>query len=126
MGTLKLPSSGPVYLDTTAVIYSVEKIEPYRTLLYPLWQAAQKGQFGLVSSELLILETLVKPRKDANSVLEATFHQLLFHSRELDLIPVDVSVLDRAASLRATHGFKPPDAIHAATALHSSCTLLVT
>ncbi|MEI8165151.1 MAG: hypothetical protein WCG26_02195 [Chloroflexales bacterium] len=29
MGTLALPTSGLVYLDTDALIYSVEKIAPY-------------------------------------------------------------------------------------------------
>jgi hypothetical protein len=33
MGQLTLPTSGPVYLDTDVVIYSVEKIEPYWSLL---------------------------------------------------------------------------------------------
>ena len=35
MGTLTLPSSGHIYLDTSAIIYSVERIEPYFTLLAP-------------------------------------------------------------------------------------------
>jgi hypothetical protein len=36
MGSLTLPSAGAVYLDTDAIIYSVEKIDPYATLLQPL------------------------------------------------------------------------------------------
>ena len=50
MGSLILPASGPVYLDTNGFIYSVERIEPYGTLLAPMWQAAQAGQFQVVSS----------------------------------------------------------------------------
>ena len=61
MGSLTLPPAGPVYLDANGFIYSVERIEPYRTLLEPMWQLAQAGQFEVVSSELVILETLVKP-----------------------------------------------------------------
>ncbi len=37
MGTLILPASGRVYVDANAVIYAVECIEPYQTLLEPLW-----------------------------------------------------------------------------------------
>jgi hypothetical protein len=29
MGSLTLPAAGTVYLDTDAIIYSVEKIDPY-------------------------------------------------------------------------------------------------
>ena len=61
MGSLTLPATGPIYLDANGFIYSVERIEPYRTVLEPLWQQAQAGQFQIVSSELTLLETLVKP-----------------------------------------------------------------
>lgn len=61
MEPLTLPSAGPIYLDTNGFIYSVERIEPYRTLLEPMWSHAQAGQFEIVSSELVLLETLVKP-----------------------------------------------------------------
>ena len=35
MGPLVLPSTGLVYLDASSLIYSVERIEPHRTLLEP-------------------------------------------------------------------------------------------
>lgn len=51
MGSLTLPSSGSIYLD-------LSRIEPS-------WNRcgckAQAGQFEIVSSELVLLETLVKP-----------------------------------------------------------------
>ena len=33
MGRLILPDQGAIYLDANCYIYSVEEIEPYRTLL---------------------------------------------------------------------------------------------
>jgi hypothetical protein len=36
MGSLILPTSGQIYLDMNIFIYSVEKIEPYFSLLKPL------------------------------------------------------------------------------------------
>jgi len=50
VGTLTLPAAGSVYIDANVTIYSVEKIEPYWTLLRPLWIAAQAGHFIIVSS----------------------------------------------------------------------------
>ena len=40
MGALMLPASGSVYVDANVVIYAVEKIDPYHSLLEPLWLAA--------------------------------------------------------------------------------------
>jgi len=63
-----------VYVDSNAVIYAVERIEPYRTLLEPLWQAAYDGKIAIMTSELTWLETLTKPIRDQNPQLEALFH----------------------------------------------------
>ena len=86
MEALTLPSSGPVYLDTVGFIYSVERIEPYRTLLEPMWLEAQAGRFTVVSSELLVLETLVKPLREGDSTLESVFRSL-FDADEVMLVP---------------------------------------
>ena len=56
MGSLTLPPEGPVYLDASGFIYSVERNPPNSDLLEPMWQQAQAGQFSIVSSELVILE----------------------------------------------------------------------
>ena len=49
MGPLMLPAGGPVYIDANAIIYSVERVEPYGRLLAPMWQA-RAGRFTLASS----------------------------------------------------------------------------
>ena len=61
MGPLRLPSHGAIYLDTSAIIYSVERNEPYLTLLAPVWRQAEAGQFVVVCSELAVAEALVRP-----------------------------------------------------------------
>ena len=40
MGALSLPISGLVYIDTMALIYTVERYPAYWPLLEPLWLAA--------------------------------------------------------------------------------------
>ena len=46
MEPLTLPSSGSIYLDTSALIYSVERNEPYLALLAPAWQQAEAGSLS--------------------------------------------------------------------------------
>ena len=123
MGKLNLPTSGQAYIDANIVIYSVEKIEPYCSLLFSFWQAAQHQQFQVISSDLTILETFVKPFKECDAVLEATFRELLTASKEVRLVPITRAILEKAALLRATIGL---DAIHAATALIEECAVFIT
>ncbi len=39
MGSLNLPSSGIVYVDTAPIIYTLERHADYEALLLPLWTA---------------------------------------------------------------------------------------
>lgn len=124
MGALSIPASGHVYVDANTVIYAVERIEPYRTLLEPLWYAAHQQQISLVTSELTWLETLVKPLRDNNTRLATLFRSFLT-AQEMMLVPATLPIWEHAARLRGV-GLKTPDALHAATALAVGCSLLVT
>ena len=125
MGPLILPDGGPVYMDANAVIYSVERIEQYRALLEPMWQEARSGRFTLASSEIIVLETLVKPLREGNTRLEMLFRSIL-EAAEVRLIPATLALWEQAARLRAETNLSTPDALHAATALQEGCTLFVT
>lgn len=124
MGALILPPSGSVYIDANSAIYAVEQIEPYHSFLAPLWPAAQTGQVSLVTSELTWLETLAKPLRDGNTVLELAFRSFLT-AQEIELIPATIALWEQAARLRAL-GLKTPDALHAATGLAVGCALFLT
>ena len=79
----------------------------------------------MVSSELLVLETLVKPLREGDSTLESVFRSL-FDADEVMLVPTTRTLWEDAARLRAATGLKVPDALHAATAVRAGCTLFVT
>ena len=125
MGPLTLPLTGLIYIDASSLIYSVERVEPYRTLLEPMWQEAQDGNVTIVSSPLLVLEALVKPLRDGNTGIETQYREL-FASNAVRLLDASYQVFEEAASIRAETGLRTPDAIHAATALLAECTLFVT
>ena len=69
MGELTLPESSIVYVDTQILIYSVEKHSAYWSLLRPMWLKSKSGDIQIISSELALLETLVAPLRNADSVL---------------------------------------------------------
>ncbi len=125
MGSLTLPLFGLVYLDASGLIHSVERVEPYRTLLEPMWQEAQDGNLIIVSSPVLVIEALVKPLRDGNTEIELQYLEL-FASNAVRLLDASYQVFEDAARLRAETGLKMPDALHAATALRVDCALFGT
>ena len=123
MGSLMVPSSGLVYFDTNAVIYSVEKNPVYWLILEPLWQAAKARTVDIVSSDLTLMETLVGPLKSNDTALANAYEQL-FQQAQTRLLPLTQIVLREAARLRATTKLKTPDALHLATAQLAGCAPL--
>ena len=73
MEYLTLPDRGPIYLDTSGFIYTVERVEPYYSLLEPMWRQARDGHFVVASSDITILETLVRPLRQGDTFLEGLF-----------------------------------------------------
>jgi predicted nucleic acid-binding protein len=125
MGALNLPESSCIYLDTSAVIYSVERVPDYFSLLEPMWQKLQDDEIAIASSELTLLESLVLPLRNNNTALVSNYEQLLLGSK-VQLIPISQTILRDAAQLRASTNLKTPDAIHAATALSENCSFFLT
>ena len=126
MGKLVLPSSGSVYVDANVIIYQVERVMPYLQIVAPLWDALDAGQQQVITSELTVLEVLIKPIQVGNTALINLFKAVLYSTLDFTCIPITRKTLEDAARLRANMGLKTPDAIHAAAALSSGCALFVT
>ncbi len=125
MGELTLPDSSLVYVDTQILIYSVEKHPTYWSLLRPLWLKSATAEIQIISSELALLETLVAPLRNANSVLITAYETLLL-STEMQLMPITRAILREAAQFRSQTNLRTPDAIHAATAIAHGCSIFLT
>ena len=111
MGAIRLPDRGPICMDACGFIYSVERIEPYRALLEPVWRWAQTGQSAIVTSELSIVETLVKPLREGDAVLQRLFRDLL-NSSEVRLVPTTRVLWEAAAEIRAARGNEYPGTVY--------------
>ena len=125
MEPLELPDAGLVYIDANSLIYSMERVEPYRSLLEPMWQEAQDGNITIVSSPVLLVEVLVKPLRDGDIEIEMQYREL-FRVDAVTLLGASDVVFEDAARLRANTRLAIPDAIHAATAIRAGCDLFVT
>lgn len=125
MAQLRLPETGALYLDACVFIYSVERLEPFRTLLEPIWHQSETGFLSLVTSELTIAEVLVKPIRENDQVLVDIYREQ-FASSEIQLIPTTRLIWEETARLRALTNLRTPDAVHATTALQEGYTAFVT
>ena len=76
-------------------------------------------------SELVRLECRVGPLKRKNTSLLSQFDSF-FASSDLLIAALTRSVCDRAAIIRADHGFRTPDALNLACAVESQWDVFLT
>lgn len=95
-------------------------------MLFRLMQLVEQGAVRAVTSDLTFGELLVKPFAQDQG-LANTYFEILSTSSVLELCQVSREIIIDAARLRSLKkGLKLPDAIHIATAEHSSCDAIIT
>jgi uncharacterized protein len=105
-----------VYLDASAIIYSIESALPFRQKVLDRMAQAENVTGGIIITSILPrLECRVRPMREGNALLLSNY-DLFFTRRSLLVADIDGTVIERATVLRAQLGLKTPDAIHLATA----------
>ena len=117
MGLMADVGPGPLAIDTAIFIYFIEKNPRFLPLIDPLFREADDGTRELVTSALTLLEVLVVPLRARNRSLADRYEALLTRSRGIRLVDMTRDQLRAAAQLRATTGFKTPDALQVAAAI---------
>jgi uncharacterized protein len=115
-----------VLLDTTVWIYHLEQHPEFGVAAGKIIAALRAGTILGVSSELTLLELTVKPLRLERQNVADEYELLLSNFPNLTLEPISRDILLRAASLRASHRLRTPDAIQLATGLEVGATLAIT
>jgi predicted nucleic acid-binding protein len=79
----------------------------------------------LLTSETGRLECRVKPIRDHDHELLATYDQFFAH-RVKEASEITREVIDSPTELRTKYNFKTPDSIHLAAAITSACEVFLT
>lgn len=113
--------SGKVYLDTNVFIYAVEAVPEYAAAIETLFGRIDDRSLVAVTSELTLGEVLAKPFEVGRQDIAATYEDMLTPSAWLSVLPVERSILIRAARIQSQLALRLPDAIHVATAVAAGC-----
>jgi predicted nucleic acid-binding protein len=126
MGALILAKRSRIYLDTNVFVAAYESIGARSDHGWWILEAAEKGEYQIVTSELTLAELLVRPISEGNDELRAIYEAILSNSEEMMVVPVRREVLIASARLRSARaGLRMPDAIHCATAMMNNCSAMV-
>ncbi len=106
------------FLDASALIYLIEGAPPLAGKVRTQLQALETTHPGLrlAVSRLALLECRVAPMRESDTALLARY-DAFFAQPDLIHVELDANAVDLATAIRARHGLKTPDALHAACCL---------
>ena len=113
------------YLDSVILIYYYDHVGSFQIRASRWIASFLAAKDTLAVSDLVRMECRVGPLRSSNSARLATFDGF-FASPQVRKVPLTSTVFDRAAEIRAHHGFKTPDSIHLAAAVESGCDRFLT
>ena len=117
-----IPAGAIVTVDTAPIIYFLQD----HPLFAPVFEAAERGDLGIVISAITLTEVLTGPLKAGDEVSASRYRVALTRSPGWALLPVSEEVAATAAPFRAEFGLRTPDAIQIATTVASRSHALIT
>jgi len=115
-----------IALDTTVFIYQIEANARYLDLTDHVFSWLERPSSQGVTSTITMTELLVQPYRDFDERRVDEFYGLISRFPNLRWVAPSLEIADLAARLRAFHRLRTPDALQAATALHTQATALIT
>jgi len=115
-----------VLIDTSVLIAYFEPTDgTHDVAVFLIDDLVKCGRNAAVASPVSAMEILVRPLR-VRPASAAHVYDFLTHWPNLTLLSIDLHVAQEAASLRATHNFKTPDALIIATGIIAQVSHLVT
>ncbi len=115
-----------LYLDSAPLIYFIEEHERFSSLVEPVIQAVNRGDKRAFTSYVTLVEVLVKPLERKRPDLVRSYRKLLLGNPNLRMAPIERSIAEEAARLRASYRFRIPDAVQLATARLGGAEIFLT
>ncbi|WP_445246098.1 type II toxin-antitoxin system VapC family toxin [Microcoleus sp. OTE_8_concoct_300] len=115
-----------VGLDTAPLIYFMEQNPNYLEMMRVFFRAFDRGDFRMVTSTVTLVEVLVHPLRQGNTLLAQEYREILLNQESLTVVELTPDIAETAAQLRATYNLRSPDSIQMATAIHEGASFFLT
>jgi predicted nucleic acid-binding protein len=115
-----------IALDTSIFIYQLEANPKYLAQTDPIFSWLERPGSAAITSTITMTELLVLPYRERDEQRANDFYGLLSTYPNLDWIAPNLEIAELAARIRALHRLQTPDALLAATAVHSLASGLIT
>ena len=120
-----LSSLSRVAFDTNALIYLLERREPWFPYVQRAVEGLESGRMSGVISTTVEMEVLVGPLRNGDIEAYERIEMFLLHRPNLSIVEVSRVIARKAADIRARTSLAPMDSIIVATALDANCHAII-
>ena len=113
-------------LDTSIFIYAFEEHPTFWLVASEILRMIDNGQAAGIISSLTIGELSVGPLQRGNRELAQVYEAYISNFPNMTTVDVSREIIRESARIRASYGFRLPDAIHPATAVQSDADVFIT
>lgn len=114
-----------VYLDSVILVYFLDHVGHFQVRAATRLAALQAAGGAIAVSDLVRMECRVDPIRKGDNVRLARFDGFFAHP-DVEVLPINTAVFDRATQIRASHNDKTVDSINLAAALEGGCDVFLT
>lgn len=115
-----------VGLDTAPLIYFMEQNPKYLEMMRLFLRSFDRGDFRMVTSTVTLVEVLVHPLRQGNTILAQEYREILLNQKSLTVVELTPDIAETAAQLRASYNLRSPDSIQMATAIREGASFFLT
>ena len=113
-----------VFVDTNVVLYAVESEPTFGVRAQTRMASALAAGDTLMISDLVRMECMVLPVRTGDVALQKQY-RAFFARPEVQVVPINAAVCDRAVDIRATTRFKPMDSLQLAAAVEHGASVFL-
>jgi uncharacterized protein len=114
-----------IYCDSVILIYFLDAAGPLQVRAASRFAALRAAGDRIAVSDQVRMECRVGPLRLGDAARLAVFDGF-FRQPDVQVLPLTTAVFDRAALVRARHGFQTMDAIHLAASVEQGCDRFLT
>jgi predicted nucleic acid-binding protein len=104
----------------------MEQNPKYLEMMRLFFRSFGRGDFRMVTSTVTLVEVLVHPLRQGNTILAQEYREILLNQESLTVVELTPDIAETAAQLRASYNLRSPDAIPMATAIREGASFFLT
>ncbi len=114
-----------VYLDSVILVDFFDHVGSFQVRAAQRLAILHAAGDTVALSDLVRMECRMHPLRNSDTLRPGRFDGF-FSRADIEMIPVTTAVFDRAAEIRAMHGYKSIDLLNLAAAVEGRCDLYLT